>query len=59
MEKQKEILIDPGKRKDLLKHGSYPTIKKALFGEANTPQKIKIRLEAIKLGGIIKPDDEL
>jgi hypothetical protein len=54
MEKEKTIVIDFKMKKKLLKFGSYPTIRKALSGDANTPQKIEIRAEALKLGGKIK-----
>jgi len=60
MEKAKKIVVDYKVKKKLLKLGSYSTIKKALAGDINTPQKINIRKEAIKLGGIIQTEtDEL
>jgi len=54
MEKENKIVVDFKVKKELLKYGSYPTIKKSLEGEANTPQKIEIRKEALKLGGVEK-----
>ena len=54
MEKEKKIVVDFRVKKVLLKLGSYPTIRRALSGEADTPQKIAIRAEAIILGGVIQ-----
>jgi len=54
MEKEKKIVVDFRVKKELLKLGSYPTIRRALSGEADTPQKIAIRAEAITLGGVIQ-----
>jgi hypothetical protein len=51
MGKEKTIVVNYKVKKELLKFGSYPTIKKALEGDIKTPQKIEIREEAIKLGG--------
>lgn len=51
MGKEKRIVVNYKVKKELLKLGSYPTIKKALEGDASTPQKIDIRDEAIRLGG--------
>jgi len=51
MGKEKKIIVNYKVKKELLKFGSYPTIKKALEGDTDTPQKIDIREEAIKLGG--------
>jgi len=51
MGKEKTIVVNYKVKKELLKFGSYPTIKKALEGDTKTPQKIEIREEAIKLGG--------
>jgi len=54
MEKEKKIIVDNGVKTKLLILGSYPTIRLALGGEVNTPQKIKIRKMAIELGGVLK-----
>jgi hypothetical protein len=54
MGKEKIIVVNYKVKKELLKFGSYPTIKKALEGDTKTPQKIEIREEAIKLGGRFK-----
>jgi hypothetical protein len=54
MDKEKRIVVDFKVKKELLKLGSYPTIRKALNGESDTPQKISIRTEAIALGGVIQ-----
>lgn len=58
MEKQKKIIVDNGVRAKLLKYGSYPTIRAALKGKADTPQTLLIRAEALKLGGVeIEPKE--
>ena len=51
MGKEKRIVVNYKVKKELLKLGSYPTIKKALEGDESTPQKIEIREEAVRLGG--------
>jgi len=51
MEKDKKIVVNFKVRKEILKLGSYPTIRKALEGDTSTPQKMDIRAEALKLGG--------
>ena len=59
MGKEKKIMVDNGVRAKLLEFGSYPTIRKALNGKANTPQTLKIRHEALNLGGIeVKIEEE-
>ena len=54
MQKEKRILVDYKVKSQLLELGTYPTIRKALDGDASTPQKINIRNEAIRLGGVIQ-----
>ena len=51
MGKEKRIVVNYKVKKELLRLGSYPTIKKALEGDTSSPQKMDIRKEAIKLGG--------
>jgi hypothetical protein len=58
MEKENRIIVDNGVKSKLLILGSYPTIRLALKGEVNTPQKIKIRKMAIELGGVLKEKKE-
>lgn len=59
MEKGKKIIVDNGVRAKLLKYGSYPTIRAALKGKADTPQTLLIRAEALKLGGVeIEPTNQ-
>ena len=53
MEKEGKIIVDYKVKKILLELGTYPTIRKALDGDASTPQKISIRTNALKLGGVI------
>jgi hypothetical protein len=52
MERGKKIIVDNGVRAKLLIYGSYPTIREALKGKIDTPRALKIREEAIKLGGV-------
>ena len=52
MEKGKKIIVDNGVRAKLLPFGSYPTIREALKGKIDTPRALKIREEALKLGGV-------
>lgn len=51
---QNLILVNVGEKKKLkdLFGVSYPTVRKALRGEANTPLLLKIREAAIKRGGV-------
>ena len=58
MEKEKEILVDFRVKRVLLEFGSYPTIRKALKGTANSPQTITIREQAIVNGGVFRPEKE-
>ncbi len=50
---EKVILVNIGEKKKLkeLFGVSYPTVRKALRGEASTPLLIQIREAAIKRGG--------
>ena len=52
MERGKKIIVDNGVRAKLLPFGSYPTIREALKGKIDTPRALKIREEALKLGGV-------
>ena len=52
MEKGKRIIVDLGVKTKLLEYGSYPTIREALRGKNDTPRALKIRDEALKLGGV-------
>ena len=52
MERGKKIIVDNGVRAKLLPLGSYPTIREALKGKIDTPRALKIREEALKLGGV-------
>ena len=58
MKKENRIIVDFGAKKVIkeeLKLGSYPTIRLALAGKAYTPQLIRIRQAALKLGGMELP----
>lgn len=52
----KRILVDNGCRTKIknLTGASFPTIRKALNGKEDTPLSIRIRKEAINLGGVEK-----
>lgn len=52
MERGKKIIVDNGVRAKLLPFGSYPTIREALKGKIDTPRALKIRKEAMILGGV-------
>ena len=49
----KEILLDGGKRKNIIKslNTTYPTIRYALKFKGNTPIALRIREAALKNGG--------
>lgn len=56
METGNKIVVDYKVKSKLLEIATYPTIRKALNGYANTPQAIRIREAALLNGGIeIKP----
>jgi hypothetical protein len=55
------ILVDIGEKKELgkLLNASHPTVRKALAGEIESPQALRIRKAAIERGGIeksVEPD---
>ena len=61
MKKENRIIVDFRVKKvikDELKLGSYPTIRLALAGKADTPQLIRIRQAALKLGGMELPEKQ-
>lgn len=56
METGNKIVVDFKVKSKLLKIATYPTIRKALNGYANTPQAIRVREAALQYGGVeIKP----
>ena len=59
MEKGNKIIVDYNVKKKLLILGSYPTIRKALAGDVETPQKIQIRKAAIENGGVEIEQEEI
>ena len=62
MEKEKKIVVDINIKtiiKNEKKLGSYPTIRKALAGDASTPQMIKIRKAAMELAGMEKEEKSI
>jgi len=54
MELEKKIIVDFKVKTALLELWSYPTIRKALAGHAETPQQVKIREAALASGGMFK-----
>jgi len=52
METGNKIVVDFKVKSKLLEIATYPTIRKALNGYANTPQAIRVREAALQHGGV-------